>query len=82
MKNRKIQYTLEIGTLNFSLSSKDEYISLLKQMRGDRRAKYLCSVSFDLGKWIVIRLVFKVVNPFTKEKITVELGFRELREDR
>ena len=82
MKNRKIQYTLEIGTLNLSLSSKDEYISLLKQIRGDRRPIHLCSVSFDLGNWIVIRSVFKVVNPFTNEKITVELGFRELREDR
>lgn len=82
MKNRKIQYTLEIGLLNLSLSSKDEYISLLKQIRGDKRTMYLCSVSFDLGNWIVIRSVFKAINPFTKEKITVELGFRELREDR
>lgn len=82
MKNRKIQYTLEIGLLNLSLSSKAEYISLLKQMRGDRRTIHLCSVSFDLGNWIVIRSVFKVVNPFTKEKINIELGFRKLREDR
>lgn len=82
MKNRRIQYTLEIGLLNLSLSSKDEYISLLKQMRGDIQARHLCSVYFDLGNWIVIRSVFKVVNPFTKEKINVELGFRKLREDR
>ena len=82
MKTEKIQYTLEIGLLNLSLSSKAEYISLLKQMRDDRRALHLCSVSFDLGNWIVIRSVFKVVNPFTKEKINVELGFHKLREDR
>ena len=82
MKTKKIQYTLEIGLLNLSLSSKAEYISLLKQMRDNRRAPHLCSVSFDLGNWIVIRSVFKVSNPFTKEKINVELGFRKLREDR
>lgn len=82
MKNRKMQYTLEIGLLNLSLNSKNEYISLLKQMRSDRHALHLCSVSFDLGNWIVIRSVFKVINPFTKEKISVELGFRKLRGDR
>ena len=82
MKNRKIQYTLTIGLLNLSLSSKAEYISLLKQMRGNRLALHLCSVSFDLGNWIVIRSVFEVVNPFTKKKINVELGFRKSREDR
>lgn len=82
MKNRKIQYTLDIGLLNLSLNSKNEYINLLKQMRTDRNALHLCSVSFDVGNFIVIRSVFKIVNPFTKEKITVELGFRELKEDR
>ena len=82
MKNRRMQYTLNIGLLNLHLSSKSEYISLLKQMRGDRHTMHLCLVSFDLGNWIVIRSVFKVVNPFTKEKINVELGFRKLREDR
>lgn len=82
MRNRKMQYTLEIGLLNLSLNSKNEYINLLKQMRSNRYALHLCSASFDLGNWIVIRSVFKVVNPFTKEKISVELGFRKLREDR
>ena len=82
MKNRKIQYTLEIGLLNLSLSSKTEYINLLKQMRTDRCALHLCSVSLDLGKWIVIRSVFKITNPYAKEKIHVELGFRELKGDR
>ena len=82
MKNRRMQYTLRIGLLNLSLSSKAEYISFLKQVRCDRHTIYLCSVSFDLGKWIVIRSVFNVVNPFTKKKISIELGFRKLREDR
>ena len=84
MKTRtySTHFILEINKLSLSLNSKDEYIALLKQIRTGKFVRHLCSVSFDLGKWIVIRSVFNVVNPFTKKKISIELGFRKLREDR
>ena len=84
MKNRTYctQFILEINKLSLSLNSKAEYITILKQIRTEKFVRHLCSVSFDLGSWFVIRSVFKVFNSFTKEKIIVELGFRKLREDR
>ena len=74
-------YTLDIiNALSLHLKSKTEYVNILKQLRNEERKKFVihvCSNAFDFGNWIVIRSVFKISNRFTKEHISIEIGFRE-----
>ena len=77
----KRQYVLEISNVvSMFLKTKAEYINILKELWKNERhgnITHYCCNTFDFGRYIVIRQVFKSFNRLTRKEIYIKIGFRE-----